>query len=109
VQPPGLYDGFIEPAGCQMNRLGITLGRLADGGGGTGPSDHKEGGPLAAVMTRYLDPGRPGVVVGFDLDIGPCHAGVALGRHRGRMLRSDTWLILPVVICLSQSLSHASL
>ena len=56
---------------------------------------------------------QPCVVAGFvvilvDHAIELCF-GLASARHCTRSVAIQTWLILPVVICLSQRLSHACL
>lgn len=63
---------------------------------GTGPS------PLSAQQTRSL---RTTAALALD-PAAPPPGGAGLMR-RTASLRNATWLILPVVICLSQRLSHA--
>ena len=47
----------------------------------------------------------------FDLRLGenPCYFAWKFPFTKKQKHRRDTWLILPVVICLSQRLSHACL
>jgi hypothetical protein len=97
--------------GCGGPRLGelsggnwmVVVGRLLPRGGDavTGRACLLSGsGPDLDIANFYLPPG------------GSCHGR---GRRRTRFSPADpvskivTWLILPVVICLSQRLSHACL
>ena len=65
------------------------------------------GRPLLLVLTNFCR--AVGAVFGpSDLRSG-CLVGAASGRGRLSALKIVTWLILPVVICLSQRLSHACL
>ncbi|CAA6675698.1 unnamed protein product [Spirodela intermedia] len=92
-------------------------GRCARGGGVSAPSSaphrrHPPPHPLGSVVSRprpagararsndrrRADPRNPASASAVGV-VGAARAGVAGGRA--------TWLILPVVICLSQRLSHA--
>ena len=109
-QPAGAREG-VSPAGssaCGPVPEGLSVGAI--GWSRCGPPVRRG---VAAVAGRSFAPSslarlHPGVPVpGRFWALARGSTGLAASSPRG--VNRDIWLILPVVICLSQRLSHACL
>ena len=87
-----------HPLGNSVGAIGWPVGTFGGFGSGGGPGRALGFGPCPDLLTNP-DP----------LFIEGCRWPFALRDGVGLAVKIVTWLILPVVICLSQRLSHACL
>ena len=105
-RPPGLRDGARCGKTSRAIEAALSERCAAPGRRTEGPRD-AGGGSVAAPRKRRapVAPGRSP----FYERVAPWPREGPGGEARASRLRIATWLILPVVICLSQRLSHACL
>jgi hypothetical protein len=99
---PGPMDRGSDPEACEIGGLGtLSLGPV-----GTG---RPSGWRVLWLPRRGDDFDRSVTYSGRGKGASPCTRCLVRRSPECRARRTVTWLILPVVICLSQRLSHACL